>query len=116
LGSAKRIVQRLTGHGGRGKNSAKAQGTDRACPGLQSMIGLEKRRECYRGYQISGELERSKWRLHIKPLRPDLPILGKGALSAQYPDWNAALRAARHRIDAQFLGRAGVGPQALRHR
>ena len=76
------------------------------------MIGVEKRRECYRGYQICGELQRSRWQLHIKPLRPDLPILRKSALSAQYPDWDGALRAARQRIDDQFAGRAAAGTQA----
>ena len=76
------------------------------------MINVEKRRECYRGYQICGDLHRSRWQLHIKPLRPDLPILHKGALSAQYPDWDSALRAARQQIDAQFAGRAAEGTQA----
>jgi hypothetical protein len=54
----------------------------------------------YRGYLIEGELKGDSWLLRVRPLRPDLPILGFSTFHVAHSMWNRALDEARERIDA----------------
>jgi hypothetical protein len=55
------------------------------------------RRTLYRGYTIEGEQRGRIWRVRVRPLRPELPILGSHSLLK--PSWPEAVAEARARID-----------------
>ena len=54
-------------------------------------------RALYRGYAIEGERRGRIWRVRVRPLRPELPILGRHSLLK--PSWTEAVTEARARID-----------------
>jgi hypothetical protein len=54
-------------------------------------------RALYRGYSIEGERRGRIWRVRVRPLRPDLPILGRHSLLK--PSWTEAVTEARARVD-----------------
>jgi hypothetical protein len=59
--------------------------------------GYHVSRTHYRGYAIEGERRGRIWRLRVRPLRPDLPILGRHSLLR--PSWAEGVAEAQARID-----------------
>jgi hypothetical protein len=63
----------------------------------EESAAMPETRKLYRGYTIEGERRGRLWRVRVRPLRPDLPILGRH--SVLKPSWPEGLAEARSRID-----------------
>jgi hypothetical protein len=58
---------------------------------------MPKPRTLYRGYELEGDQRGRIWRITVRPIRPELPILGTH--SVLRPTWPEAVAEAQARID-----------------